>query len=197
MRNQIRQQMRHQRRSLSHEEQQKAAESLLRQLRAIPELDTCASLAAYLASDGEIDPAPFVQERRLCGTAIYLPAVHPEIPRSMIFRLYRENAPLSPNRFGIPEPGADSPASEPWELDAILVPLTAFDLLGNRLGMGGGYYDTALSRIASAGRHVLTIGIAHGFQQIPAIPLREWDVPLAMVVTPDRIFRFTDTGVSG
>ena len=41
------------------------------------------------------------------------------------------------------------------------------------------------------------MGIAHGFQMVPALPLREWDVPLAMVVTPDRIFRFTDTGVSG
>ena len=70
------------------------------------------------------------------------------------------------------------------------MPLVAFDEGGNRLGMGGGFYDASLasrSHRAQWGRPVL-IGLAHEFQKVDALNVDSWDVPLDGILT-DKTFR--------
>ena len=72
-----------------------------------------------------------------------LPVVLPE--KKMEFRRYQKGEPTQVNRFGIPEPTYQHTAF-PDDHTAILVPCLAMDRSGNRLGMGGGYYDRFLSQ---------------------------------------------------
>lgn len=83
----------------------------------------------------------------------------------------------------------------PWGLDLIILPLVAFDLSGNRLGMGGGFYDRTLSfkhqRCHWKGPKL--IGIAHELQRVDLLPVNDWDIPLDAVITEQKLYQFTHT----
>ena len=70
------------------------------------------------------------------------------------------------------------------ELDVILMPLVGFDNDGNRLGMGGGYYDRTLAYTRHAIKKPVLIGVAHDLQRVDRLPYASWDIPLNAIVTP-------------
>ncbi|MEN6669139.1 5-formyltetrahydrofolate cyclo-ligase [Psychrobacter sp. B38] len=74
------------------------------------------------------------------------------------------------------------------ELDVIICPLVAVDLNGNRMGMGGGFYDTTLGKSYRAGAsRPLKIGWCYDFQVVEALQRQPWDVPLDGLITPSGI----------
>jgi 5-formyltetrahydrofolate cyclo-ligase len=85
--------------------------------------------------------------------------------------------------FNIPEPNPDkSRFIYPNDLDIILVPGISFDLNGNRLGYGKGFYDRTLLN-----KDVYTIGLAYDFQIIDHIPYRKGDIKVNMIISEKRI----------
>ncbi len=97
----------------------------------------------------------------------------------------REGAWLS-GSFGIPEP--DPTRSEPVapeEIDLVICPCVSFDAEGNRLGMGGGYYD----RYLPACRNACVIAAAFETQRADAVPVQPWDRPMDAVLTEDAEYR--------
>ena len=70
------------------------------------------------------------------------------------------------------------------------MPLLAFDARGHRLGYGGGYYDRTLAALRRDGR-VLAVGVAYDEQEVPAVPVDDWDERLDMVVTDCRVLTFS------
>lgn len=86
---------------------------------------------------------------------------------------------LERNTWGILEPREGIPVPED-RIDAVLVPLLAVDRKGNRVGYGRGFYDKFLSRISG-----LKIGLSF-FPPVKSIDdVREFDIPLDVVVTPE------------
>lgn len=74
------------------------------------------------------------------------------------------------------------------ELDVIICPLTAVDINGNRMGMGGGFYDTTLARSYQSGvKKPLKIGWCYDFQVVEQLVHQHWDVPLDGLITPSGI----------
>lgn len=101
---------------------------------------------------------------------------------------------MKPNQYGISEP--DIPIShqlKPIELDIVLMPLVAFDLNGNRLGMGGGFYDRSFSFLMrrKSNKKPRLIGVAYDFQEIETLDSDSWDVPLDAVVTESRLIKIS------
>jgi 5-formyltetrahydrofolate cyclo-ligase len=79
-------------------------------------------------------------------------------------------------------------------LDLVLVPLIAFDRVGNRLGSGHGYYDQAFQFLIQAGgcklNRPILCGLAYSIQYVPKIPCLSTDVPLDIVITEKGIIYF-------
>ena len=74
------------------------------------------------------------------------------------------------------------------ELDVIICPLVAVDLNGNRMGMGGGFYDTTLGKgYRSGAKKPLKIGWCYDFQVVEQLQRQPWDVPLDGLITPSGI----------
>ena len=74
------------------------------------------------------------------------------------------------------------------ELDVIICPLVAVDLNGNRMGMGGGFYDTTLGKgYRSGASRPLKIGWCYDFQVVEQLARQPWDVPLDGLITPSSI----------
>ena len=87
--------------------------------------------------------------------------------------------------FGILEPELEySTIIPPEELDLIIVPGTAFDIKGNRMGYGGGFYDRFLKQTKD---DCIKIGICFDFQIFDSIPYQDYDIPVDLIVTEKRM----------
>ena len=95
---------------------------------------------------------------------------------------------LSSGAYHILEPNPDHHQQiAASTLDCILVPGVAFDLQGNRLGHGKGYYD----RLLCGTPQIPHIGLAYECQLVDHIPLDDHDLPVHYLVTEDRIVECT------
>lgn len=153
-------------------------------------------IAAFLPNDGEIDPQPLLRQLLAAGKQCYLPRIGRRWQPRLQFLPWTPTTPLRPNRFQIPEPQLPpSTRRRVSDLDLLLLPLVAFDATGNRLGMGGGFYDRTLAHLQQRNcwRRPLLIGMAFAIQEVEALPLAPWDVPLQGVVT-DTGMRWFETG---
>lgn len=184
----LRRELRKARRALSAQAQKNAAYSVLEHLRTRPEVRRARRVAVYLPRDGEIDPGPLADWLAARGCLICLPVIDPIARGSQRLRF----APWQPdvrwrtNRFGIDEPAGVRPL-EPWTLDLVCLPLVGFDRQGNRLGMGGGFYDRTFDPRRPRAHRPRLIGLAHGLQQVDALSRAEHDVPLDAIAT-DQTF---------
>jgi len=187
----IRNSIREQRRSLNVSEQKTASLSLCKQLTRHPLFIRSKHIALYWPNDGEIDPIPVLETAWKMGKHCYLPALAP-CNKKLLFSRYKKGQALATNKYGIPEPlASNSSQIPPWALDLVITPLVAFDQRGNRIGMGGGYYDrTFCFKVKSPTRKPVLVGVGHQFQRIDEIPLRRWDVPLDLAVTDCNLFEF-------
>lgn len=177
---QLRQQLRQRRRDLSSQAQALAAQKLLIKLARNPLYRRASKIAFYWPSDGEISPLPLMQQALKQGKHCYFPVVDSDT-LTMTFRRYRRGDRLLRNRFGIPEPLAQASALPVQALDLVLMPLVGFDTGGNRLGMGGGFYDRAFANFRHRGP--LRIGLAHSLQKVPHLESASWDIPLHGICT--------------
>lgn len=189
-RDQLRKTIRVARKSLSETEQTRASlDACQRMLDALQTQDAL-HVALYLTHDGELATAPLIEALWQRGMQTYLPRLHPFNAGQLVFIRYSANTPMQPNQFGILEPKLDVRAIMPvTELDVVITPLVAFDLKGNRMGMGGGYYDRTLANWQQKGKP-LPMGYAHDCQQVSNLPCEYWDVPLPLIVTPSRVLKF-------
>lgn len=183
-RSRIRRQMRQRRNALTPEQQQQAAARLAQHLPPLLQQHHYRHIALYYATDGELDTAPLIHALWQQGIKTYLPTLHPFCAGHLLFLHYDAHTPMGKNRFGIAEPQLDVRQVQPvHQLDAILTPLVAFDTHGNRLGMGGGFYDRTLG----AENAPPAMGLAHSCQQVEALPIADWDMPLHAIITPDMV----------
>lgn len=193
-RSHLRTKLRQARRSLSPRQQALASRKLARILKRHPLFLRSSDIAVYIANDGEIDPAELITIARAMGKKIYLPVLHPLRKRQMWFARYDKGAALHNNYFGIPEPRPGSRKRPPYSLDLVIMPLVGFDAKGNRLGMGGGFYDRAFAfrqRKASTqtcSHRPALAGVAHHCQQVDNLAGESWDIPLDIVVTDKAVF---------
>lgn len=140
------------------------------------------AIAGYWPMADELDPRPLLARLRAeYGARILLPVTPAHKGAALDFRLWDEAVVLQPGRYGIPAPGPQATALRP---DIMLVPLVGFDVKGERLGMGAGYYDASLALLRGDGGSVpLAVGFAFAVQQVPALPARPEDQRLDWVVT--------------
>lgn len=190
-RKQLRQELRSLRRALSAREQARAANRLCRIVSAWRPFRHARRVAVYLPNDGELDPTALIRQCWNQRKRVYLPVLRPFGPQLLWFVEYHPGQRLQDNRFGIPEPWPRARPAAPRQLDLVLTPLVGFDARGNRLGMGGGFYDRSFAFLNRhpRWRRPLLVGVAHAFQQVPALPAQAWDVPLAAVATDRALLR--------
>lgn len=189
LRTSIRQQIRQKRQQLTKSQQQQAAQYISQQVLTDPKVQSAQTIALFLSFDGEIDTMPLIQQLWQRGKQVYLPVLHPFNRHSLLFLAYTPTTQLIKNRFNIQQPALDVQQVLPLnQLDIMLIPLVAFDLIGQRLGMGGGFYDRILAGWQQKGFY--PIGLAHQCQQVDKLPSATWDIPLPEIITPQKIWRW-------
>lgn len=181
LRNQLRQQIRKTRANLTALQQQQAEDSITQQALALIEERNAQHIALYISFDGEISTEKLIKILWMQGKQVYLPVLHPFNPNHLLFLRYLPETPMLKNKFGILEPKLNVQNVLPLkELDILFTPLVAFDKQGNRLGMGGGFYDRTLQNWRNSS--FIPVGLAHQCQQVEQLPTEVWDVPLHQIL---------------
>ena len=185
----IRSRLREQRRSLSACQQNRYTDQITAILTRQDFFLRAKRVAIYLANDGEVDLSPIIDICLKSKKRCYLPVLHPLGINRLHFAAFDYQSHMTTNRFGIAEPSLrHSKLAPAWSLDLILMPMVGFDRTGNRLGMGGGYYDRTLSFMSLAQNPMpKLVGLSYSFQELHKIVQRDWDIPLNHIVTEREI----------
>jgi 5-formyltetrahydrofolate cyclo-ligase len=182
----LRRQFRRQRLALKPAQREHAAQSAVALIEQLLLPTGVVEIACYVATGSEFDPAPWMAVAARRGVRLWLPCLG---DREQALRFRPQPADptrMRMNRYQIPEP-VDGPVRCARELDAMLLPMLAFDRSGTRLGAGGGYYDRTLA--ACPPDRPLRIGVAFACQEAPTLVRRAWDQPLHYIVTEQEIIK--------
>lgn len=104
----------------------------------------------------------------------------------MTHYLLTDNTKFRKNEYHIPEPidGLEVPTTK---IDVVFVPLLAFDLNGNRVGYGKGFYDKFLS---NCNPETLKIGLSFFEAESIIDDISDNDIRLDYTITPEKVYTF-------
>ncbi len=144
------------------------------------------TFAGYASFKNEINLAAFISVC-LHEKVFFLPKFQVSQDKYVFIQIQNMETDLTIGKFGIKEPLPHllslSIEEAKKTIDVWLVPGIAFDIKGNRIGMGSGFYDRFLENLSS-----LKIGIAHDFQVVDdEMPIAEHDIKMDMIVTDKRV----------
>ncbi len=195
----IRSQIREIRRGISLQASLDAGKLLRDQVCQNTAYQQAKNVACFLSFDGEISTQPLVEQILIDKKCCYLPKIKPLKPNRLWFMPYRAKQVLVKNKLGIDEVDLNvNHAVRISQLDIIFSPLVAFDISGNRLGMGGGYYDATLAYLRNQPVKPLFYGLAYAQQQVEHVPAQPWDYPLDGIFTQKQFISFNKSkGLKG
>lgn len=145
-----------------------------------------AVISGFFPIRSEPDLRPLMARLRERGARLCLPVIVDK--QTIVFRELFVDAPLISTGFGTSGPGPEAPEVDP---DIMLVPLSAFDRTGHRIGYGAGYYDRAIDRLHKKDMDPQLVGIAFDCQEVASVPAEAHDVGLNAILTESGFRRFT------
>ena len=185
-RNALRQQLRRARRLFSPPQQHYAAKAVASRLGRDPLITPGARIGIYLALPEELNLDEFIALAWSRGCQLFVPHITHLRRRRMAFHPFTCASRLRTHRWGMPQlRDIRQPAINSLILDAVLVPLVGFDVSGQRLGMGAGFYDRHFARLRGSRqwRRPRLIGVAYAAQQVSQLPAPAHDIRLDRIVT--------------
>lgn len=117
---------------------------------------------------------------------IYIPLCNTLIKEIIVCKMDSWDE-LEPSKFGILEPKIESiKIADRNLIDLAIVPGAVFDIKGNRIGYGAGYYDKFF---ASLDNDICKIGICYSFQLMDSIDVSSYDIPMDYIITENEVIK--------
>lgn len=143
------------------------------EIELLPEFKAAKTIMAYWSLPDEVQTHSFIGKWYM-SKKILLPLV---VENDLELRVFSGMDCLEARPpFGILEPvnGAKASISE---IDMVIVPGVAFDLNGNRMGRGKGYYDRLLKQ-----KNIYKVGVCFAFQVVEHVPINTYDIPMDKII---------------
>ncbi len=172
--------------SLSPETRKKKDLLIREKILSLPEFQQAEVVFFFASFRSEVSTFKQIEDALALGKKVLLPSVDKQDRELRLYNI-KELSEVSPGYMGIPEPNV----SEDRERDIndaqlVVMPGAAFDLSGNRLGYGGGYYDKLLPHLR---RKIPLIALAYEEQLADSLPLEPHDIRVNVIVTDRRVIR--------
>lgn len=163
---------------------------IVKTLFTLREYALASTVFCYVSVGSEPDTTLIIERALRDGKTVAVPLVEGDTMTARV--IYGKNE-LKSGTFGIPEPSNISEILPSGAIDIAIIPALTFDVLGNRLGHGGGYYDRYL-----AGASGVKIGLGREKLILGRLPCEAHDIPVDMLITEAGIrdFRENKNGVS-
>lgn len=157
-------------------------QGIQRRALALPAYMAARAVALYSPLGTEVETSEILRDALEAGKRLYYPKATADVPGA--YRV-RARTDLVPGRYGILEPEGDERLSRSGEdALAVFVPGVAFDMYGNRIGRGGGWYDRWMQGLDV---RVPRIALAYEFQLLEEVPVERGDLPVHTIVTESRV----------
>lgn len=155
-----------------------------------PLFQNASMLLIYAPLESEINLLPVALAARKRGIPVAFPRCDKET-NTMQFYILPEGRKLSAGAYGIPEPPEDAPLCIPDERALCIVPALSYDLAGNRIGYGKGYYDRFLSTFSG-----VTLGATYASMLLKSVPTEAHDLPVDWLFTERGFYRCSETAAT-
>jgi len=152
------------------------SEKVFERIELMPEFQSYNTVLMYWSTDDEL-PTHEIVKKWSKTKVILLPSVSGE---NLTLKKFSSEEQLRRGQLGIWEPETNE--NYKGIVDLVIVPGIAFDLAGNRLGRGKGYYDRFFSELK-----IPKWGVAFDFQLLPIIPVSENDIKMNKVFTASKL----------
>lgn len=144
----------------------------------------------YMPIRNEMETQALLENAWATGKEVLLPRCDATAKGIMHLMVCRQMGDLCAGSYGIPEPDPSlcaclEPEDPRLRPDLAIIPAVAFDINGNRLGYGGGYYDRFLAHDCMA--KTCRIGFAHSIQIVEVLPTEAWDYLMHGLCTEDTM----------
>ena len=148
-----------------------------------PLFKNASMLLIYAPLENEINLLPVAHVARKRGIPVAFPRCDKET-NTMQFYILPEGQKLSPGAYGIPEPPENAPLCRPDEHALCILPALSYDLAGNRIGYGKGYYDRYLATFPG-----VTVGTTYASILLKSVPTEAHDLPVDWLFTERGFYR--------
>lgn len=161
----------------------KKSRLIAKNLFGLKEVKQARCLLLYASKGSEVHTKPVMECAYRLKKKVALPTVDFK-KRKLYFTCVKPGDRLV-MEHGIPQPANRHAKKIPdSHISVTVIPGVVFDVCGNRLGTGLGFYDRFLKKLPA---RVSKIGLAFDFQVEPRVPAANHDVPMSKIVTEKRI----------
>lgn len=164
------------------------SERIVSKLMSLKEYNNSKNIMCYIDFKGEVITRDIINENINRNNTICIPVVKSAqdgskyIIASVVKNIESE---LCKGCFGIMEPKSEYiRLLDPQEIDMAIIPGVVFDEKRNRIGFGAGLYDRFLKNVRN---DCVKVGLAYEFQIVPDVPVNEFDIPMDIIITEERI----------
>lgn len=159
---------------------QSATEAIQAHLLGLDVVDDAPGIFTYVSSSVEPGTYTLIQALLAEGKRVCVPRIDADnrIQPHLIASL-DDLQPGGTDQFNLPVPAVNSPIESSPCPAVTLVPGLAYTRTGQRLGMGGGYYD----RFLAAHPDTFSIGLCYGWQLLDSLPTEPHDQRVGMLIT--------------
>lgn len=154
-------------------------------LYTLPEFRMARQVMFFVSFGSEVDTRDMVEVTIKAEKTALVPKAKPTTRELIPSEIRNWDNDLEPGAYDILEPKEQFlRPGKPEEISLLIVPGVAFDIKGNRLGYGGGYYDRFFPLLMPG---TPLVALAFELQIVPEVPVDEWDRPVDKIITEERI----------
>lgn len=171
---------------LSPTEQHQRSLRACARLMSTREYEKAEVIMVFLSLPNEIDTTPLVLRAWRDSKRVLAPKVSWEQRRMLPLEIHSLSDDVAQTTLGLREPVSGMPFPVGL-IDLAVVPGLGYDLSGNRVGRGQGFYDRFLAHRDWRGT---SCGLAFQAQVVDSVPITEEDMQVDMLVTETQVLRF-------
>jgi 5-formyltetrahydrofolate cyclo-ligase len=169
---------------IAQKDKEAVSKKICETFMALPAYQAAKTVMWYVDAGSEVRTRHTLPEALTHGKRVVVPYCIVETNELELFHL-EDMSELVEGAYKILEPSDDlrkvpGKILQPEDLDLVMVPGTAFDARGGRMGQGKGYYDRLLAR---ARKDAPLVALAFECQMFPSIPVDAHDVYMDLVIT--------------
>lgn len=143
------------------------------------------NILIYNSFQSEVDTKKFIKFFWEKNINVYIPAI---INDKIIAVKFSPDDKLNKGKYGILEPVKKIKIKNIKSLNIVFVPGIGFDINGNRIGFGKGYFDRFLKNLDEK---TIKIGLAFSKQIVKKIPATKQDIKMNYIITEKGVMDCT------
>lgn len=187
IKNSIRKELLRKRDSIPPEIRRAKNRMIQERLIALDEFKNAEVILLFASFRTEVDTFDMIRKSLFAGKQTVFPKVDKEKHKLLLYEIKNMDE-LSSGCIGIPEPAVNTEERlfSINNVDIVIIPGAGFDISGNRIGYGAGYYDILLSGLK---KNIPVVAPAYEEQIVDSIPSEPHDIKVHIIVTDIRVIK--------